>query len=449
MGNDRMPAGVRRDVIRAKFDEMVTRDDEMLTLNLESRWYPDRWLLPAMLWPLHGALIAGVDSPWIHPLLLTHLALFVLWQPLWRSGRKAGGRLALFLLVAVAAQFWLDWWTIAGWLSCLFGLVGACVFDSVDRWRRMRYLVVMAYLITALLLWVMPNLFEVQHAIEVGRFLLTYVLSALLALFVFGLLRRVSSSNRASVDDVRAVSYVRSLLLLVLLAMVGLGSASLMVLAQLTYPEALLQMLLVAGFGLLVLGALGKPWFGVNGLQMMLARYALHAGAPLESWVGRLAEAAQRESDPAAYLQRATQLLAEVPWLTGLVWRCDEGSGQRGHASKHEVAVREGGLQLTLYASKPPDLGALLQACLIAQMIACSYQVKRCLPAGALASRTSMPEVVTSVALDLKNILQSLVSLSDLAQDHNDQSQQLLQQQIPQLAESLELALRQLKPPPG
>ncbi|HET7831978.1 MAG TPA: hypothetical protein VFK88_03335 [Gallionella sp.] len=427
----------------------MTRDDDMLTLNLESRWYPGRWLLPAMLWPLHGALLCGVDSPWIQSLLFVHLVLFLLWQPLWRSGHKAGwSTAAFFVLAATAAPFWLNWWLIAIWLTFLFGLIGACVFDSADRWRRLLHLVVMVYLLTVLLLWVMPNLFDVQHAIEVGRLLLNYVLTALLVMYVLSLLKKAPAPGCVSGDGIQAVNYVRSLLWLGLLTLVSFGSVIFMAVAHLTYPEALLQSLFLTGFGLLVLGVFGKPWFGINGLQLMLSRYALHAGAPLESWVGRLAETAQREPDAAAYLRSATTLLAEIPWLTGLAWQSNEGTGQTGCVSKHEVSVREGGLQLKLYASKPPDLGALLQACLIAQLIACSYQVKLRSGVPGLTPTSFAPPADASVALDLKNVLQSLVSLSDLAQDHDDQSRLLVQQQIPQLVQCLELAVRQLQPPP-
>ncbi len=420
----------------------------MLTLNLESRWYPGRWLLPAMLWPLHGALLCGVDSPWIQPLLFAHLVMFLLWQPLWRSGDKANwSTAAFFVLAAIAVPFWLSWWVIAIWLTFLFGLIGACVFDPADRWRRLVHLVVMVYLLAVLLLWVMPNLFDVQHAIEVGRLLLNYVLTALLVMFVFSLLKKAPTRGRVSGDGIQAVNYVRSLLWLGLLALVSSGSVIFMAVAHLSYPEALLQSLFLTGFGLLALGVFGKPWFGVNGLQLMLSRYALHAGAPLESWIGRLAETAQREPDAAAYLRSATALLAEIPWLTGLAWQSDEGSGQTGYASKHEVSVREGGLQLTLYASKPPDLGALLQACLIAQLVACSYQIKLRSGVTGLTPASFAPSADASVALDLKNVLQSLVSLSDLAQDHDDRSRLLVQQQIPQLVQCLELAVRQLQPP--
>ena len=134
-----------------------------------------------MLWLLHGALLLGVESPWVHPLLLAHLGLFLLWQPLWRGERRVGrGAFAFIALAAVAAMFWLNWWTVAFWLTGLFGLVGARVFVFRDRWTRLLYLSVMAYLLAVLLLWVVPNLFAAQSTIEAGRILIWYVLPLLL-----------------------------------------------------------------------------------------------------------------------------------------------------------------------------------------------------------------------------------------------------------------------------
>src|SRR5665647_1580005 len=113
----------------------------MLTLNMGNRLITGRVLLMAMLGLLHGALLLGVESPWVHPLLLAHLGLFLLWQPLWRGEHEVGrGAFAFIILAALVAIFWLSWWAIAFWLTGLFGLVGARVFVFRGRWTRLLYL---------------------------------------------------------------------------------------------------------------------------------------------------------------------------------------------------------------------------------------------------------------------------------------------------------------------
>src|SRR3990167_8911249 len=153
----------------------------MLTLVLKNRLRAGRWLLLATLGLLHGAMLLGVGSPWAHPLLLAHLGLFLLWQPLWRGEQKVGrGGLAFITLAAAVMLFWLSWWVVAFWLTGLFGIVGARVFAFYDRWTRLLYLSVMAYLLVVLLLWVVPHLFGAQPAVDAGHFMMRYVLPVLL-----------------------------------------------------------------------------------------------------------------------------------------------------------------------------------------------------------------------------------------------------------------------------
>jgi hypothetical protein len=38
----------------------------MLALNMGNYLHSGRWLLLAMLWLLHGALLLGVENPWVH-----------------------------------------------------------------------------------------------------------------------------------------------------------------------------------------------------------------------------------------------------------------------------------------------------------------------------------------------------------------------------------------------
>src|ERR1035437_7806099 len=97
-----------------------------LTRNL-SRSTP--WLAVALLATLHLALWFGIHSPWARSLLITHIGLFLLWQPLWRGESKLRPGSILFIGAAsVVALLWLNWWVLAFWVSGLFALVGGRVF---------------------------------------------------------------------------------------------------------------------------------------------------------------------------------------------------------------------------------------------------------------------------------------------------------------------------------
>jgi signal transduction histidine kinase len=423
----------------------------MLTLNWRNRLFTGRWLLLAMLLTLHGTLLFGVDSPWVYPLLFAHLGLFLLWQPLWRGESEVGGGAQAFIVLAAgAAMFWLSWWVMAFWLTGLFGLVGARVFAFRDRWARLLYLAVMAYLLAVLLLWVAPNLFvtqssiELVHAqsvIEAGQILMWYVLPLLLAIVVVPI-----GSEQA--ENVQTLDLIYSLLLFMLLTLVVLGSLAFMNLGHFDYLEALLRTLLLMGLLLLALAGLWNPRFGFSGLQVLFSRYLLNVGTPFESWLTLLAEAAQREPDAANYLRRAIELLADLPWLSGLSWQSPDGAGQIGQFSEHAVVAQEGELRLTLYPGQSLNPAVLLHVHLLAQLIGYFYQAKqREQSLREITRLQAVYETGSRLTHDLKNMLQSLLSLTSIAQSREQMAQQLLQQQLPLLTQRIELTLTKLQQP--
>lgn len=421
----------------------------MLTLGV--RLHSTRWLLLAMLVLLHGTLLFGVESPWASSLLLAHMGLFLIWQPLWRGERELGAvALTLIACAALMMTYWLSWWVIALWLIVLFGLVGARVFSFRDLWTRRLYLAVVAYLLAVLLLWVVPHLFAAEATIGVGRVIMSYILP--LSLVVMALL----PGSRELPDEARAVDFIYSLLLFMLLALVVLGSLAFMTLAQLDYPDALLRTLFLIGLLLLALGGLWNPRFspslmrktGFGGFQAMFSRYLLSVGTPFESWLRQLAEAAQREPDAASYLNRAIALLGDIPWLAGLSWRTDDAAGELGEFSPHAVQVQEGGLNLTLYARHAPSPSILLHVYLLAQMIGYFYQAKqREQNLRDITRLQAVYETGSRLTHDLKNMLQSLHSLTAIAQSQEERSQRLLQEQLPQLTRRIEQTLNKLRKP--
>lgn len=415
----------------------------MLTLDLGESLRAGRWLLLAMLGLLHGAMLLGVDSPWVYPLLITHTGLFLLWQPLWHGERRVGrGAMAFIGLAAAAAMYWLNWWTVAFWLTGLFGLVGARIFGYRDRWARLLHLSVMVYLLAVLLLWVVPNLFAAQSTIETGRILSWYVLPVLL------LAMTMLPVKTGLTESTQTVDFIYSLLLFMLLTLVVLGSLAFMTLGHLEYLDALLRTLFLIALILLAFGVLWNPRFGFGGLQVMFSRYLLNVGTPFENWLTQMAEAAQREPDPAAYLRRATSLLGDFPWLSGLTWQSPDGAGQIGRASEYEVRVQEGELGLTLFARQSLNPSMLLHIQLLAQLIGFFYQAKqREQSLSEITRLQAVYETGSRLTHDLKNMLQSLLSLASLAQSREERAQQLLQQQLPLLSQRIEMLLAKLQQP--
>ncbi|MBI5658731.1 MAG: HAMP domain-containing histidine kinase [Nitrosomonadales bacterium] len=406
-----------------------------------------RWLLFAMLVSLHLALWLGVGSIWARPLLLTHLGLFLLWQPLWRGESKLRPGSVIFIVCAGGvAMLWLNWWLLALWLSAMFALVGGRVFAFHARWLRFLYLAVMVYLLGALLLWVVPHLFETRVEIramtEAARNLMGVALPLMLAATLF----IPQEGERA--ETAQAVDFFYSLLLFMLLAQLVLGSLAFMLLEHMDYPGALLRTLFTMALVLLALAWLWSPRFGFGGLQPLFSRYLLNIGTPFEGWLRQLAETAQREQSPAAFLAQATVDLIALPWLSGITWRADKDAGSLGKPSQHciEIAVQD--LRLTLYSKQAVAPSMLLHVHLLTELLGHFYQAKR--REQHLREVTRLQAVYETGARlthDLKNMLQSLLALTAIAQSREQQALPLLWRQLPVLSQRIELILSKLKAP--
>ncbi len=415
----------------------------MLTLKLGNRLRTGRWVLIAMLMALHAVLIVGVESAWAHPLMLAHLGLFLIWQPLWRGeGQLGRGAITFIAILVLGVLFALNWWVMAFWLIGLFGLVGGRVLAYRSIWARMFSLIKMVYLLTLLLLWVVPNLFAAQDSIEIGRLLLIYVLPMMLPVLM------MSPAENHGAENTQTIDFFYSLMLFMLLALVVLGSLAFMTLAHIGYIEALLRTLFLMGLILLALGGLWNPLFGFNGLQVVFSRYLLNIGTPFESWLMRLADAAQHSPNAESYLTTATALLADLHWVSGLSWQTAQKAGQLGAFSPHAVVMHEADLRLTVYAKQSLSPTVLLHVRLLSQLVGYFYQAK--VREQSLRDITRMQAVYETgsrLTHDLKNMVQSLLTLTAVAQTSGARAQQLLQQQLPSLTQRIEQTLSKLQQP--
>ncbi len=297
----------------------------MRTLNSEKLMRSSRWLSFAMLVVLHFALWLGMQSLWMRPFLLMHLGLFLLWQPLWRGEIKLRtGSAAFIIAMSLVALFFLNWWVLAFWVSMLFALVGGRVFAFYARWQRLYYLLVMAYLLAILILYIAPNLFALPALGEVIVNMMNVGLPLLLISMA------IIPVERAQAETEQAVDFIYILLLFTLLTLLVLGSLAFMTLGQIGYLDALLRTLFIIAVMLLALGGLWNPRLGFSGFQALFSRYLLTIGTPLEIWLERLAEAAHQEQNPEAFLGHATEYLTEMPWISGLSWVSDNGHGTLG-----------------------------------------------------------------------------------------------------------------------
>ena len=427
----------------------------MTTLLPEKLLHSSRWLPLSMLALLHVALWLGVDSIWSRPFLLTHLGLFLLWQPLWRGELELRPGSAVFIVCAsVVAIWWLNWWVLTFWVSGLFALVGGRVFTFQARWQRLRYLLVMAYLLAVLLLWIAPHLFALPIT-DATRSLMGAALPMLLVSMALVPREHDQKKQHERLGTVQAVDFIYSLLLFMLLTLLVLGSLAFMTLERMDYLEALLRTLFIMAFLLFVLGWLwhSRPIFsglesGFSGLQPLFSRYLLNIGTPFEAWLKQLAETAQQEADPSVFLARAADHLAAMPWLSGLAWASDEGHGKLGLSSPHRIEVVEHDLHLTLFSRQEVAPSVLLHIHLLTRLLGHFYQAKqREQRLREITRLQAIYETGARLTHDLKNMLQSLLVLTSISQHRNEDAVPLLRRQLPVLTQRIELTLSKLKMP--
>src|SRR5947207_4501815 len=101
-----------------------------------------RWIVPAMLLALHGALISEPGSAFVRTWMLVHFGLFLLWQPFFSTRRAVAPLGALLLLVIVALTlYFVAGWMIVAWVLILLGILGGRVFMTQPAARDRFYIV--------------------------------------------------------------------------------------------------------------------------------------------------------------------------------------------------------------------------------------------------------------------------------------------------------------------
>ena len=181
----------------------------------------EHWL-SLMLVALHGSLILELADPLARALLTTHFGLFLLWQPLWRGEQRLVVRQVVLILVAgavlVAAG---SWWLMALWISVLFSLIGGNMPGIRNVRQRIGSMLAALYLLSILLMWVVPHLFEQQTFQPLVQAFVTYglLVPALLIFFI-----RPEKTERQTVYALDLFYSVLLFLLVVIGCLLGIAA---------------------------------------------------------------------------------------------------------------------------------------------------------------------------------------------------------------------------------
>jgi hypothetical protein len=406
------------------------------------------WLSLTLL-ALHGALTLELSDPLARALLLSHFGFFLLWQPLWRGGQKLfPGQVGLIIAAAVFMIGAASWWMMALWISVLFSLIGGNVPGIKNFRQRVVSLLAAVYLLSMLLIWVVPHLFSDQAFSETFQALVRYgmVIPAVAIFFV-----RTEKSQTASEYS---VDLFYSLLLFLLVVVLVLGAFVIKQVSHGNYVISLAQALIVVAGLLVALSLLWDPRAGFAGLGQLVSRYFLSIGVPFERWMHSLAALADRERDPDKFVIVAAHEMADLPWLSGIAWQSKNSAGNAGETTKYPTEFTLGGLTLKLYTPWSPSPALVLHLRLLARLLADYYDAKmREQEQRRNAYVQAIYETGSRLTHDVKNLLQTLRSLCAAAETSDESDSEalrlLMQRQLPQIAQRLQITLDKLNTKPA
>ncbi len=410
-------------------------------------------ILAVMLLLLHLAVWTQPDHPLGRSLLLAHLGMFLLWQPIWQRDRRLDARDLLLAAVGIAAfVWWSSWLLMFGWLLMLIGLIGGRTL--VAHRERFTYLLALVVLVSDLLIRVTPAYFAIGT-----------INADVIALFQYGMLPVCLAVALIPVTPAPRLNYpvdlFRALFLALVIALLAMASLLNMYRNEVAYPLALFQSLVAIGVFLLLLSWLLSPSSGVRGLAQLWDRSLLNIGTPFETWLAELAQCAERSKYPEEFLEEAMQALVELPWIAGVEWSGKTTSGRAGHLTQHCIPLETADLSIALCAHGAAGPAMLLHCKLLVQLLGLFYLAKqREQELARQAQLQGIYETGARVTHDIKNLLQSLQGMiaalrSDLPPEppeperrrKGQRSLALLRRQLPLLSRRLQLALDKLQAP--
>lgn len=407
-------------------------------------------LLAAALLTLHGAIAWGGNEWWGRGLLMAHFGLFLIWQPVWRGEQRIPLTYALLVLcLGVVFAFASNWWLIAAWIAVLFGLIGGGVPSTIGRGERMAAILAAVYLVTMLLMWILPQLVvEGGVAAQVKTFV-SYGMP-LLPLAILAIPGRERLRGAPVIIDL-----IYTVLLFLLVLVLAFGSYVILhqklIHGDGDYLLSLIQALMVIAGMLLGLSWLWDPRAGFSGIGTLLSRYLLGLGLPFEQRMRRLAQLAETESRPEYFLRAALTDMLDLPWINGYSWVTASSSGEvgdkAGYTEEHETGV----LHLTMYAMRPLSPAILLHQKLLMQMVGHFYEAQRREQLRQQSAYTqAIYETGARLTHDVKNLLQSLRSICAAAEMRGTEEaafRALVQRQLPHITQRLGATLEKLKSP--
>ena len=408
-----------------------------------------QYILALMLLALHAFLIWGGQANYLqHTFFLCTYGFFLMWQPVWSNIEKLSlPATGLFLGIGIIGFFYANLWITAVWLALLFGLLGGRVFSEESKSNRIIHILAASYILSMLLLRVVPKLLNASNDLEAANFVITY-LTPLLVITIFFIPKKTYAKSA----QLPVIDFFYTLLLTLGALLLVLTSFAIGSLNSVHYIKILFISIFGLAFGLLVFSFFWKPNTRFSGVELLMSRYLLSIGMPFEVWVKNIAALGEIESTPNGFVQAAMGEMTALPWVSGVSWLADETQGKLGETSQHVTDFNFKDFHMTLHTRWQISPTLYVHVKLLTQIMGEFYEAKR--REETLRQNAYMQafyETGSRLTHDIKNILQSVGTLVTAAEQTEEKEHEallkLIRKQLPVLNTRIAATLDKLKAP--
>ena len=374
--------------------------------------------------------------------LVVHFGFFLLWQPVIKQHSSFSTKQIIILLLLIFGFiYWFNPWLNAFWTLLLLTLLTGHIFAR--GLTRAAYGLAVIVLFLELVLITTPELFHlaaISSSLQ-SVFSNTILLLPLILLFI-------PASDTAS----KQVDFIRGFLVVLLVIFLGMGSVLVSYTTQQAYIESLAISVIILSLFLLLTAFLWTPRAGFAGLAKLLENYLLNIGGPFEQWFTHISSLESNTSlRPDNFLAAALRYLMQQHWICGVSWKTDSAEGLEGGQSSNKVSITDEKLSLTIFTYTPVGPSLALHSKLLLSVLTFYYRAK--LQEQQIIKQAHMQaiyETGSKLTHDVKNILQSTKTMSQIINDDDAENQEILEilkKQMPLLTQRLNTTLEKLRSP--
>lgn len=405
-------------------------------------------LLSLLLSIFHLSVWYSDFKEFLLPLMLMHFGLFLFWQPIWSRKQEIKPLIALVFALFIGGALWFSGlWFLMLWSSLLVGFLGCAGENSKEK---IIHILAALYLLIEMIVIAAPKLFQIDVFSEGTDLNVTadYIFVSMFFLPI----PLLFFSSKQEIYRAHHSDLFRGLVLSLIAMLLVVGGVLRHIQGNIEYFSAVFHVLVIMGVSLTFIAWVWNPGMSYKGLFFVWNRYLLNVGTPVEDFLYDLTQVAQNESDPADFLSTSLKILTDLDWVDGLQWRSAVSKGEYGEVSGVPMDLSYGDLRLTLFSKKPMSSSLVLHSKLLIHILAYFYISKqRERKLSQKAHLEAIYETGARLTHDMKNLLQSLSSLSAVIEASNDEDANevlsLVKRQLPAINERLNTTLDKMASP--